>query len=215
MIKKSFHHFILFAIGLDLFAIIWLFSASMGTYIFHNGTFIEQAFTPPLITIGIRAAAAIVVIGAVISILRKDEQAADQNTLPLTSPPITLLVMLEDPSLGRLIRDTLLPLGYSVFEASCVDEAFKLSNSLQEDIDYLIIDMDMADINGQKMAETIQFRLPWVQVVYMSSDGAILLEHGNRSGSIPAIIPKPAVPNRLADSMRKVMNTDDDELKQA
>ncbi len=72
-IKGPIHHLALFILGLDILAIAWLLEASIRTIVFQDGTFFEQAFSPPPPAIWTRLSIAILLLSTLFLKLKRSE----------------------------------------------------------------------------------------------------------------------------------------------
>lgn len=80
----------------------------------------------------------------------------------------TILVVDDEPSIRRLVMDTLQPLGYRTLEASNGAEALRLNEVLAGEIDLLLTDVIMPGMNGKELADAIAKSCPSTQVLFMS-----------------------------------------------
>jgi CheY-like chemotaxis protein len=222
ILKGPIHHPVLVLLGADLFAIIWFLEASIRTFIFPDGNFVEHAFTPGLPEIWTRFVVATLVLWMFFLKLTKTEQKtteADRRVEQLFAPvnphTQTLLVVHDDPSMRRLIKETLQPLGYQVLEASCCEDALEVGNSRRDEIDLLLTDMDMAGMSVHEMVEHFQGGQSAIQVVYMASDRENSVGHLGEFDSNLTFIQKPITPDSLANSLREALNIEAEELKKA
>src|SRR5208282_5856789 len=60
------------------------------------------------------------------------------EAMTVVSGTETILVVDDEPDIRRFVIDMLQPLGYKVLEASCADEALRISDENQDKIDLLL-----------------------------------------------------------------------------
>lgn len=80
----------------------------------------------------------------------------------------TILVVDDEPSIRRLVMDTLQPLGYRTLEASCGEEALQINEALAGELDLLLTDVIMPGMNGRELADAICKSRPSTKVLFMS-----------------------------------------------
>ncbi len=80
----------------------------------------------------------------------------------------TILVVDDEPSIRRLVVDTLEPLGYKMIEAGNGDEAIAAFKESDGKFDLLLTDVIMPGMSGKVLAETLVAELPDLSVHYMS-----------------------------------------------
>jgi len=137
-------------------------------------------------------------------------QLHESNLRGLTSPPPhgdeTLLVAEDDPTTRRLIHDLLQPLGYKLLMAANGEEALKMGNLYEGDIDLLLTDVIMPDMNGNELAETLKAVRPSLKVMFMSGyTDDIIAHHGVLKSGIN-LIQKPFNSDKIANEIRKLLD---------
>lgn len=117
----------------------------------------------------------------------------------------TILVADDEPSIRRLIQDTLGPLGYRVVVASCGEEALQRIIMLDNNIDLLLTDIIMPDMNGIELADRVKEQMPSVKMLFMSgyTDDTIA-QYGITNKA--RFLQKPLTPRKLAVSVREVLD---------
>jgi two-component system NtrC family sensor kinase len=118
----------------------------------------------------------------------------------------TILVVDDEPLVRRLVVDTLKAYGYRLLEASSGEEALKVSNAEDGEIDLLLTDVVMTGMDGRKLAETLKENRPSTKVVFMSGyTEDFFADHGVlEDGRI--IVKKPLSPRELASRLRDVLD---------
>ena len=127
---------------------------------------------------------------------------------PRAMPPGTETVLLaeDEPSIRRLVSDTLLALGYRLLEAANGEEALHVAKKYPETIDLLLTDVIMPGMNGRELAEEISALKPGLSVVFMSGyTDDILSRHGVCEHGFN-YISKPLVLTELACKLREVLD---------
>lgn len=118
----------------------------------------------------------------------------------------TVLIVDDESSIRQLIRDTLQPLGYNVFDAESGKEAIEICKSTEKDIDLLVTDVVMPKMGGKKLADELTAKLPGMKVLYMSgyTDSVIAAKGIFEPGK--EFINKPLVPSQLTQKIREILD---------
>jgi len=117
----------------------------------------------------------------------------------------TIIVVDDDPSIRRLIKDILQPLGYCLFIAEDGDEALKIA--LREGtVDALLTDVIMPNMNGRQLADIFLRDFPNVKIIFMSgyTDETIAQQGVLKAGDI--LIQKPLSPAKLVSRLRTILD---------
>ncbi len=118
----------------------------------------------------------------------------------------TILVVDDDPSVRRLIVDTLEPLGYHLIEAGCGSEALEYYKMTKEQIDLVLTDVIMPGMNGRELIETIKIDHPGIKAILMSGyTDNVVAHHGVLKPGI-IFINKPLLPIAMANKIREVLD---------
>ncbi len=84
------------------------------------------------------------------------------------NPPISILVVEDEPFVRMDISETLAAAGYVVLEAGNADEAIRLLE-IHPEIQALFTDIDMpGSMNGLKLATAVRDRWPPIQILITS-----------------------------------------------
>ena len=118
----------------------------------------------------------------------------------------TILVVDDEPSILRLLIDSLSPLGYKVLEASSAEEAIKLCENTREDIHVLLTDMVMQGMNGSELAKRLVAQRPSLKVIIMSGYSVSILTDDNMLGEGAVFVQKPISPKKIASKLREIMD---------
>jgi PAS domain S-box-containing protein len=118
----------------------------------------------------------------------------------------TVLVVDDEPSIRKLLIQTMQPLGYKLLDASSGEDALKVSDEYPGAIDLLITDVVMPGMNGMQLAETLKHRQPGMSVIFMSgyTDRAIVQKNILDRNLI--LIQKPITPSVVAAKVREVLD---------
>jgi CheY-like chemotaxis protein len=117
----------------------------------------------------------------------------------------TILVVDDEPSIRRLIFDTLEPLGYHVMEASCGKEALQRIDTIKGGVDLLLTDVVMPDINGRELADIIKAKSPAVKVLFMSGYTGETVEQHGLTDMKNRFLQKPLTPKKLLMKIREIL----------
>ncbi|GAB4343418.1 MAG: ATP-binding protein [Desulfobulbaceae bacterium] len=119
----------------------------------------------------------------------------------------TILVVDDDDSVRRLVRDTLMPLGYTIITAASGEEALDKCVNANSRVDLVLSDVIMPGINGKQLVDTMRHQCPNVTAMLMSGyTDNVINQHGlDRSHYI--LINKPLLPISLANKIREVLDT--------
>ncbi len=118
----------------------------------------------------------------------------------------TVLVVDDEPSIRKLLIQTMQPLGYKLLDAPSAEDALKVSDQYPGAIDLLITDVVMPGMNGMQLAETLQHRRPAMSVIFISgyTDGAIVQK--DMLDRKLVLIQKPITPSVVAAKVREVLD---------
>jgi PAS domain S-box-containing protein len=134
------------------------------------------------------------------------EEKEKNEQVYLQSGRETILVVDDDPSIRRLIRSVLQPLGYRYLEASSGKEALQIATTCDAHIDILLTDVIMPETNGRELAAAFCSSCPETSVIFMSgyADDA-LAHHGVLEAGVE-LMEKPIIPHKLAGKLREVLD---------
>jgi PAS domain S-box-containing protein len=118
----------------------------------------------------------------------------------------TILVVEDEESVRRLLKELLTGYGYAVLTASGAEEALRHSEQHREKIRLLLTDVVMPGMNGRDLAKNLRTQQAGLKVLFMSG----YAEHGtSRHGidrSTEAFIPKPYELDALLRKIREVLD---------
>ncbi|MHB8882713.1 MAG: response regulator [Thermodesulfovibrionales bacterium] len=139
--------------------------------------------------------------------VEKGEGAAEAPAKPLDlHGSETVMVVDDEPSIRRLVVDTLEPLGYRLLEASCGEEALQRSAMFQGEIDLLLTDVIMPDINGHELAQRLKLTRPETDILYMSGYTDDTISRLGIAHIKKMFVQKPLTPKKLAGIIREILN---------
>ncbi len=133
-----------------------------------------------------------------------DNKKSESATIPGGSE--TILVVDDEPVMGKLVMDTLQPLGYNILQTSVVDEALRLGDTFEGVIHLLLTDVIMPGMNGKQLADTFLIKRPDTRVLYMSGyTDDVIGVHGVLEPGI-FFVQKPLNTHALARKVREVLD---------
>ncbi|MCJ7616428.1 MAG: response regulator, partial [Desulfobacterales bacterium] len=118
----------------------------------------------------------------------------------------TVLIVEDDDGLRKLAHDILLLHGYRVLDAENGEDALRVSQAYEGQIDLMITDVVMPKMGGREAAERLQPLYPKMKVIYMSgyTENA-LVQHGVLAPG-QNFIQKPFSPEGLAGKVREMLS---------
>jgi CheY-like chemotaxis protein len=124
----------------------------------------------------------------------------------LPSGSETLLLVEDEGGVRALSRHVLQGCGYAVLEACDGNEAVRIAEQHEGQIDLLVTDVVMPGISGREVAERIAQQLPHLKILFLSgyTDDAVV-RHGILESNV-AFLQKPFSPMTLAAKVREVLN---------
>lgn len=118
----------------------------------------------------------------------------------------TVLVVEDHPDVLASTSETLQIYGYTVLQAATSDQALKVCEERQADIDLLLTDLVMPGMNGSELAGRVTGMNPDIKVLYMSGYSSQIV---GRKGLLPTgddFIEKPFTAIRLLRMLRRVLD---------
>jgi CheY-like chemotaxis protein len=114
-----------------------------------------------------------------------------------------LLVVDDDPVVGKSFDRVLSGRGYAVVTAS--DGAEALRKIAAEEYDVVFTDIRMPGMDGIAVAEHIKARQPWLPVVIVSGYATAENEARAKAAGVFAVLHKPLSPKMIEDSAREAL----------
>ena len=135
-----------------------------------------------------------------------DTQASVDATLPQGQE--TVLLVEDEAEVRHFAREVLERAGYTVLEATSVDDAILISERHLGLINVLLTDVVMPGMSGRALGEIIATSRPEAKVLYMSgyTDDA-MIRHGVLQAGIQ-FLEKPFTPQALAVKLREVLDSE-------
>lgn len=125
----------------------------------------------------------------------------------------TILLVEDDPSLRELAAEVLGVLGYHVLVASDGVEAMKLLSLREgERLDLLFTDVVMPQMSGRELSEKVLALLPQTKILYTSGYTGNAIVHQGDLDHAAAFLQKPYSPMALAQKLRAVLDSGQEEL---
>ncbi len=133
-----------------------------------------------------------------------DEMAAQViETIPQGKE--TFLIAEDDPTIQRMLKSYLEPLGYNLLIASDGREALNISKAYDGVIHLLLTDVIMPNMNGQELADAMQTMRPDMPIIFMSGyTDDVISHHGVLEPGVN-FLQKPVTPSRLAKILKEVL----------
>jgi len=118
-----------------------------------------------------------------------------------------VLVVDDDPVVGKSFDRVLSGKGYAVITASSGQEAL---NKLEaEDYDVVYTDIKMPGMSGLEMAEQVKARRPWLPVVIVTGYGSPANEARAEAAGVSGFLRKPLSPEMIEGSAQKAFSEKD------
>jgi CheY-like chemotaxis protein len=114
-----------------------------------------------------------------------------------------VLVVDDDPVVGRSFHRVLADKGYAVVTAA--DGAEALAKIAAEDYDVVYTDIRMPGMNGIEVAENIKGHRPWLPVVIVSGYATPDNEARAKAAGVSAVLHKPLSPEVIEASAREAV----------
>ncbi len=115
---------------------------------------------------------------------------------------ITILVVEDEEMLREFVSDALGALGYRVLSAANGRAALEVWADHRDEIDLLLTDVVMPEsISGRELAHTLIMEKPDLKVIFTSGYSAELLGTDFEREKQHAFLPKPYLPDRLAQTV--------------
>ena len=118
-----------------------------------------------------------------------------------------ILVVDDDPVVGKSFDRVLAGKGYAVITASNGEEALhKLSN---ENYDVVFTDIKMPGMSGLEVAERVKASQPWLPVVIVTGYGSTDNEARAEAAGVSGFLRKPLSPDMIEGSTEKALHERD------
>jgi two-component system cell cycle sensor histidine kinase/response regulator CckA len=119
----------------------------------------------------------------------------------------TVLVVDDEPSIRKLLLQTMQPLGYTLLDAASGEDAVKVSDTYTGTIDLLIADVVMSGISGMQLADILQQRRPGLEAIFISGYTDNAMAQQDRLDRKLILMQKPLIPSVLMAKVREVLDS--------
>ncbi len=136
----------------------------------------------------------------------KESNVLVQDNIGFAHGTETILVVDDEPSLRKLVRNSLSPIGYQILEASSAEEALGICEDFNGTIDLLLTDVIMPGMDGKRLADMFSARRPKTKVVFVSGYTDEILAHRGILAPGIVYIEKPIMPTMLSKKVRQVLD---------
>jgi PAS domain S-box-containing protein len=135
----------------------------------------------------------------------EQEQIVQREQVYLEGGNETVLVVDDDQSLRKLVKDILFPLGYRLLFAEDGKEALQVAKQAKEHIDVLLTDVIMPNMNGKELAALFHMEYPETKIIFISgyTDETIMSQGILDPQDI--FMQKPLSPSTLTSTLRSVL----------
>ncbi len=136
------------------------------------------------------------------------ELAPENETSPLVQPSRgeTVLIVEDEEAILNLARIILEEKNYTVLSSGRPEEALRLAEQYDGDIDLLLTDVVMPQMNGRELNKGLQLLYPEIKTLFMSGYTAnVIVHHGVLEDGVN-FIPKPFSPIELISEVRKALD---------
>ena len=114
-----------------------------------------------------------------------------------------ILVVDDDPVVGRSFDRVLIPRGYAVITVASGKEA--LERLASEDYDAVYTDIRMPGMDGIEVARRIKASRPWMPVLIVTGYGDEKNESAAKEIGVSAFLRKPLEPDTIAETAREAV----------
>ena len=118
----------------------------------------------------------------------------------------TVLLVEDEETIRRVVRESLVLHGYSVLEAEDGSEAISICNRTEQRIDLLLTDVVMPMISGPEVAQRVVGGRPELRVLFMSGYTDRALVHQGLRAAHTAFLQKPFTPDTLLRRVREMLD---------
>jgi PAS domain S-box-containing protein len=136
--------------------------------------------------------------------LKHEQQAPVRPTTPPAGTE-TILVVEDEESVRRLLKELLTGYGYAVMTASGGEEALRYSEQHREKIRLLLTDVVMPGMSGRELAEKLRTQQTGLKVLYMSGYAEPGTARHGIDREADAFIAKPYELDALLRKIREVL----------
>jgi len=127
--------------------------------------------------------------------------------IPVPAVDVRVLVVDDDPVVGKSIGRVLSNKGYAVISARNGEEA--LSKLETEKYDLVFTDIKMPGMNGLEVAERVKASQPWLPVVIITGYGTDANEARAAAAGVSGFLRKPLSPEMIESSTEEALHEGD------
>lgn len=139
-----------------------------------------------------------------------EETVVEDNTpkLPETikGGEETILIVDDDPEILKILRSTLQPIGYTLFEAESGDEAIHIIKNQNNAVDLVLSDIEMPGISALELKKALTSLKPEVKLVFMTGSTNDSVAYQNIIQSESFLLHKPILPSELTVLLRDALD---------
>lgn len=137
----------------------------------------------------------------------KDDADEDATQSPQSIPAgkETVLLVEDDATIRRMIKNILESEGYKLIVAADGLEAMEAAQSYAGEIHLLLTDVIMPNLNGKELADSLKKIRPAMEVIFMSGYTDDFIAHHGVLEPDVHFLQKPVTPSNLAQKIRQVL----------
>ena len=117
-----------------------------------------------------------------------------------------ILFIDDEPSIAKMSHQTIESLGYDVTIRTSSIEALELFKAKPDGFDLIITDMTMPHMTGEKLAKEMIRLKPSIPVILCTGFSRSIDEEKIRETGIRAVLSKPFLKQKLAETIRNVLD---------
>jgi len=137
----------------------------------------------------------------------EEEQESRVPHAEVNANGCTILLVEDDDVVRTMVKELLCRMGSNVIDASCPEEALKMLEDRQQDLDLLVTDVVMPGMSGPELHTYMLKSRPGLKVLYMSGYSNNLIDNGGISANGINFIQKPFAGNELALKIEALLKT--------
>ncbi len=125
--------------------------------------------------------------------------------LNISSVPITIMVVDDEPQLTSMLRDFMVRQGFQVLTADSASQALAELSSASHEVSLVVTDMTMPDMSGADLAAVLSSRCAKLPVVILSG---YELSARDMPANVAAVMQKPVRNSSLVAQIRSILNVE-------
>jgi two-component system OmpR family response regulator len=127
----------------------------------------------------------------------------------MSEPPITVLVVDDEPHLRQFIMDVLRSNGFGPIEAMDEAQGLALFKANRDRIDLVILDVVMPDMSSLDLAAELDRQRPGVKILYISANGSSIAMECILRQSADGVLFKPFTGPALVERVALLLDKSD------